>query len=173
MSRISFSEVAAVPDALDQVAFELLLGVVPLAGDSRHLTLKCQSVPIPGFSNERFTVNTHGHALNFRGRKMYPQTLAVQFYEDSNLDTLKALRIWHEYIAGTESNNSQDYRDGYTITAGLNVYDTTGAVAGTHAFEHFFPQDISDANLSGESSASVPISATFSYDRFIPNAVIL
>lgn len=173
MSRISFSEVAAVSDALDQVNYELVFGAIPLVNNSQLLTLKCQSASIPGFSNEKFTVTVHGHSLNFRGRKVYTHTMSVQFYEDSNFQTLNALRAWHEYIAGTESNNSQAYRDDYSITAGLIVYDTTGRVAARHSMEHFFPNDIGDAALSGESSASVPISATFSFDRFLSDTVAL
>ena len=173
MARVSYSESAAIPDILDAVAFNLIFGTLPNTGNTEHLTVKCQSVSIPGFSNEKFDVTLHGNTHSFRGRKMYPKTLTCQFVEDSTFATQNALRAWHEYIAGTESNNSQGYKADYAVDASLVVYDTTGVVAATHKLTAVFPNDVSDVNLSGESSAAMIVSATFSYDRFIPNTPIL
>jgi len=35
MARIAFQDINVLPDFLDQVAYELVLGVIPGAGDSR------------------------------------------------------------------------------------------------------------------------------------------
>ena len=171
MERVSFNQVSSLPDALDASGFNLILGNIPLVGSSRQLSLACTSATISGIGNERFTVNVHGHTMQFRGRKTYPGTLAVTYYEVSNFQTHNALRQWHEFITGTNSNNSGGYKNEYSITAALEVYDTTGTISETHTLEALFPQDISDSTLSGESSASMPVSVTFSYDRMIPSKV--
>ena len=169
-ARISFQEIASLPDVADAVSFNILFGTIPGTGDTKHLSLKCQTISIPGFSNERITTTLHGHSVNFRGRKMYPQTLATQFVETSNLETIKAIRNWHEIIAGSNSNNSVGYKSDYSIDVLLEVYDTTGRVADEHLIEAFFPNDVSDTALSGESSAAMTQSITFSYDRFLGGA---
>lgn len=169
MSRISFSEVNAMPDALDQVAFELILPTLPGAGNSRHLTIKCQSVSQPGSSTESFEVGVHGHVKRFRGRKMYPRSLSATFYEDSTFATVNTLRRWLEFIAGTESGNSQGYQADYSVDAVLVTYDTIGRAINRTIYEHLFIQDIPDLNMDGNSSASVPVSVTFSYDRIVSN----
>jgi len=77
------------------------------------------------------------------------------------------LKEWDEFIAGSESGNSQTYKQGYVITAFLNVYDTTGAISGIIRFDNFFLQEISDIQMDGTSSGQVAVSVTFSYDRAV------
>lgn len=171
MSRISFEQVNSIPDVLDQSAFELVLGSIPIAGGSQDLTIKCQNVSIPGFSNEAFEAMMHGHVKRFRGRKMYPRQLSATFYEDSRFLTHTKLRQWHEFIAGSESNNSQGFQDEYSVVAELRVYNTVGDLISTNRIEGFFPQDVPDVQLDGSASQGVSVAVTFSYDRFLSDSV--
>jgi len=171
MARISFSEVAALPDVSDVVAYEFLLGNIPGSSNTRHLTLKCTTVSIPGFSNESFVQKLHGHALNFRGDKMYPQIISTTFVEDSTMATQTDLRNWHERVVGTNSGNSAGYKSEYSVSAQLIIYDTTGAVNNRVTFESVFPNDVSDINLTGDASAAMLVTASFKYDRFTVDGI--
>lgn len=173
MPRISFEQVNSVPDILDQTGFELVMGAIPLAGGSEDLTIKCQNVSIPGFSTEAFEAMMHGHVKRFRGRKMYPRQLNATFYEDSRFLTHTKLRQWMEFIAGSESGNSQGFQDEYSVIAELRVYNTVGQIISNNRMEGFFPQDVPDVQLDGSASQGVSVAVTFSYDRFVSNSAPL
>jgi hypothetical protein len=128
--------------------------------------LKCQTALLPGFSNEKITPTVHGITLGFRGRKVYPQTLSIQYLETSDMSSHNMLKRWHERIAGSESNNSATYKRDYAVLAELITFTTTGDVATRLRIEGVFPNDIGDTSLSGESSAAMTLAATFHYDRY-------
>lgn len=165
MARISFAQVDALPDILNAEAFEFVLGNVPLAGSTTDLTIKCQNVSQPGMSTEAWEAAMAGHVKRYRGRKTYPRSVTASFWEDSTFATLNKLRRWMEYIAGSESGNSQGYQADYSVDALLIAYDTTGKAINRTVFENFFPQDIPDVQHDGGSSQGLSISVTFSYDR--------
>lgn len=171
MPRISFAQVNSIPDVLDQTAFELIMGNVPLAGGTEDLTIKCQNVSLPGVSTEAWEAMMHGHVKRFRGRKVYPRQLTAAFYEDSAMGTINKFAQWLEFIAGTESGNSQGFQEEYSVDAELRIYNTIGDVISVHTFEHFYPQDLPDVQMDGSSSQGVSVSVTFSYDRWIASGV--
>ena len=165
MARISWAQVDSIPDILSAEAFEFILGNIPLAGSSTDLTIKCQNVSQGGISNEAWEAAMHGHVKRFRGRKMYPRQVTATFWEDSTFATLRKLRQWSEYVAGSNSGNSQAYQAGYSVTGTLVTYDTTGRAINRTYYENLFPQDIPDVQQDGSSSQGMSISVTFSYDR--------
>jgi len=165
MARISFEQVNAVGDILDQTGFEFVMGSVPLAGGTQNLTIKCQNVSMPGVSNEAWEAMMHGHVKRFRGRKVYPRQLTATFYEDAFFGTITQLNQWQEFIVGSESGNSQDFQEGYSVDAELRIYNTIGTLISNISFEHLFPQDVPDVQMDGSSSQGVSVSVTFSYDR--------
>ena len=167
MSRISFAQVNSISDPLDQSSFELLIGNVPIAGETLDLTIKTQTASIPGMSTEVFETMLHGHVIKVRGRKVYPRTLSTTMIEDSVFGTTNKIRQWSEFIAGSESGNSQGFRADYAVDAQLIVYNTKGDPISRTIFENFFPQEISDTQLDGSSSAVVSVSVTWSYDRIV------
>lgn len=166
MARISFGQVRAQHDILDQVGFLVDFGNIPgVGGNSRHLSIKCISAPLPGAGNEAFQATMHGHTLNFRGRPTYPGTFNPVFLEDSKMLTLDALRVWLEYTRGSESGNSQGYKNQYAVDANYIVYDTTGKAIKAHIIEGLIINEVPDINFDGQSSAAVQVSPTFKYDR--------
>jgi hypothetical protein len=165
MARISYTEVAALPDAADQVAFELLFGSIPGVNSTQRLTIGCLNATIPGTSNESFAVTLHGHTRNFRGRRMNGGTMSVTFIEGGDHLIQKQLLAWKEFVAGYESQNSQGYLSEYSVLAQLISYDTTGRVAARRNIEECFIQDIPDITHDGSSSAAINIQATFKFSR--------
>lgn len=166
MSRISLDELYTLPDLLSQEAFEFLLGVIPLGGETRNLTLKTQSTPIPGMSHEAFEVALHSQVFNFRGRKMYPRTFTTNYVEDVTFDTQKKLRRWMEHLVGTNSSNSQTYKKGYTVHADMVMYDVIGVEINRDTLWYTQVTDVPDANADGSSSTVLMVPATFKYDYF-------
>jgi hypothetical protein len=165
MGRISYTQVNNLPDTMDTTAFELLFGQVPGAGDTRDLTIKCQTAVIPGFSNEAWESNLHGYVRRFRGRKTFSRQLSVTFIETADGGTYRKLKQWDEYIAGTRTGNSQGYQRDYSVIAELNVYTTTGDIANTVKFINLFVQEVSDVTLDGNSSQAMTVSVVFSFDN--------
>ena len=173
MGRITFQQINNLPDTLDSNAFELLLGVLPGSGNSLPLTLKCQTVSIPGFSNEAFESNLHGYVKKFRGRKMFSRTLSVTYLEVSDGSTYKALKSWDEYIAGSRSGNSGGFQIDYSVQSSLVIYNTIGNVASRINFVNMFLQEVSDIQLDGNSSQPMQVSATLSFDQIEVDGIIL
>ena len=171
MARVSLSRVQSLPDIISNEAYEFILGSVPNSvGNDDRLILKCLNANIPGFSNEVYEVNLHSHVLKYRGRKMYPRTMAVTYVEDSQFHTLKALRSWHEFIVGTESSTSASDKAQYSINPVLITYNGKGEEIDRTTFYNLFINDVPDVPVSGESSTMMQISVTFSYDHFFASS---
>lgn len=173
MPRIAYTEVQALPDAADQVPFELLLGTVPGIANSRQLTVSCLNVQIAGSQNEAFDVTLHGHTRHFRGRRMNSGTLSATFVEVSGHLIRKQLTSWLEFCAGYESGNSQGYLADYSVLAQLVSYDTNGVVASRTVYEELFIQDLADLQHDGANSASMPLTVSFKFSRSYPSEVPL
>lgn len=172
MGRVTYNQVNSVGDVLDQVAFEWLLGAIPGAlSNTGDLTLRCQNVQLPGFSNEAFEVALHGFTIKYRGRKNYERSLTATYIEKGDFSIYRNLKRWDEYIAGSNTGNSRGYKAEYSILTALRVYDTVGAMVNEHRIEGTFIQDLQSVTLDGTSSAAVNISVTFSYDRFLVSGV--
>jgi len=164
MPRITLSEVQSLPDILSTEHYVFNLGDIPGVGDSYPLAIKCVDANIPGFSTESYEVPLHGTVRRFRGRKMYPRSLAVTFIEDSTLHTLLTLRQWMEQIVGSESQTSIGGVADYSTLATLTLFDQAGNEVNSLEFINCFVQDVPDTQVTGESSTAMRITATFSYD---------
>lgn len=164
MPRVTLNEYQSLPDVLSAEHFAFNLADVPGFGDGYPLLIKCIDANIPGFSNEAYEVPLHGMVRNFRGRRMYPRSLAVSFIEDTTLGTLSALRGWMEQIVGTQSNTSVGGVADYGVTATLTIFDQAGNTVDEIQFINTFLQDVPDIQVTGESSALLRVTATFRYD---------
>jgi hypothetical protein len=164
MSRITYDQLAGLPDPQNTEWFELLLGSIPGGGDTQELTLLCQTASWPGMSITPTEVPLHGFTLKGGGRRDYPRTLSVAYQEVSTMVVTRKLRNWMERIRGTRNGLSQGYKKDWSVNAKLIVYDTTGLVVDSIIFRKLFIQDLPDIGLDGSSSTAMQISATFSYD---------
>jgi hypothetical protein len=173
-TRVQLNDIETLPDILSSEHFALNLGAVPgFGGDGRDLLLKCIDANIPGFSTESYEVPLHGVVRNFRGRKMYPRSLAVTYVEDSNMQTLNTLRVWMEQIVGANTNTSVGGIAQYSVSAVLTIFDQTGRVIDEVRFINLFIQDIPDVQVTGESSTAMRVTCTFKYDYVIYSGVTL
>jgi hypothetical protein len=164
MPRITLTQIQSLPDLLSSEHFTFNLGEIPNVGDGLQLMLKCVDCNIPGFSTEAFDVMLHGVQRSFRGRKMYPRTLACTYVEDSTMDTLNTLRSWMEQVVGTDSNTSVGGILDYSVPATLTIFDQAGNDIDSMDFINCYVQDVPDVQVTGESSTLMRVTATFKYD---------
>lgn len=164
-TRVSFDRINSVFDGLDQQGHVFVLGTIPAFGNEGNLLLKCQQVQYPGYGNEAYDVASHGHVVRVRGRKTYPRSLSVTYFEDQQMRTNQTFKRWHEYIVGSNTGNSGGYKRQYSTRASLYTFDHVGKNISEVRFDGLFIQEIPDIQYDGTSSALIQVQCTFSYDR--------
>ena len=165
MPRIALTDLFQLPDIMSGDAFYFVLTGIPGAtGNLRNLALKCLNVQIAGESNEKMTVPLASHQINFRGRRLQPQTLAVTYYEDQTMGTWLILKQWHEYIVGTLSGGSQGFKIDYAINGTLYTYNQINNNILITNYYNLFIQELPDLTHDGSSSTPMQVPVTMSYD---------
>lgn len=169
---LTMYDALSLPDILDQSRYLIMFGIIPGSGDSRELSIACTACAWPGTSNEAYDVNlAGGFQLNFRGRRLHNTTMSLSFVVDGKAEVLHKLRSWKEFAAGSVSQNSQAYiangpssgSGGYSVTAQLYHFDTTGRVAVAHEIYRMYPQDIPEVSLTSDSSSPAIVTTTFRF----------
>jgi hypothetical protein len=164
---ITRQQAQSLPDVSDANRFALRLGVIPYyAASTQNLTVACFSAVRSGYTNEKFPAELGGHRRNFRGRKVYEDSLQCSFYEVATGEVVRAIDSWSEAVAGSKSGNSLGYQHQYSITAELSCFDTTGKEYARQTYFNLFPSARPDVNHTTESSAAVQVQVTFSFDYF-------
>lgn len=166
MPVITMDRVRALPDILAADNFEFIMGSIPGGTNDRDMVVKCQQAVYPGSSNEAYEVVLHGHAVGFRGRRIFPRQLSITYVEDVLMDTTFQLLSWLEFIVGTGSGVSQGYKNAYSISPELVIYDTVGREADRVRFYGCFLQDKPDVSMDGGSSQAFVVNANFVYDYY-------
>lgn len=166
MAAFTNAQSQALSDILASDRFVMNFGSVPGgAGNTlTSLSLKCIDSVIPGFSNERFEVRIGAQGRAFRGQKRYTYQAQLTFLETVDLSTLDTLRNWAEFVVGTNSGNSGGYINQYAVTATMQTYDTTGALADSAKFFRMFPVDIQDIPMTVNTTQAMMVQGLFSFD---------
>lgn len=164
MPSIQLSRMYTLPDIVSTHLFELMLGTIPGGDNTEHLTLKCTAAALAGESNEAFDFAANGHTLRFRGRRMQARQLAVTYVEDAKLQTLTALRTWHENIVGTDSADSTGDKVDYSVNSDVVFRNGKGDEIARDTYWYTFIQDVPDVTLNGDSTTMMQVPVTFSYD---------
>lgn len=170
MPRINLTDIHSLPDIIPTCYFLLQFGVIPIRGANRNLSVKCQTVALPGFNNESYGVRLHGlPPVHFRGPKNYGNgEMTIQFVEDATMDTLKSLRMWHEAVVGSESGSSIGSKAQYAITSTLSIYSSSSLDDEIDRIKiiNMFPKDVQEINLTGEQAAAMTVQASFQFDEY-------
>ncbi len=166
MPVVTMDRVRALPDIIAADNFEFILGSIPGGTNDRDMVVKCQQAVYPGTSQEAFEVVLHGHAVGFRGRRIFPRNLSITYVEDTFMDTTFQLLSWLEFIVGTTTGVSLGYKNAYSISPELVVYDAVGREADRVRFYGLFLQDKPDIQLDGGSSQAFVVTANFVYDYY-------
>lgn len=167
MPMVTMENVRSLPDILSNDNFEFRMGSIPGGTNDRDMVIKCQQAVYPGTSHEAFEVVLHGHAVGFRGRRIFQRQLSITYVEDVKMDTTFQMLSWLEFISGTISGASQGYKSAYSINPQLIVYDTTNKEVDKVNFFGLFLQEKPDVQLDGSSTQAFIITATFQYDYYV------
>lgn len=160
---LTLSRVSTTTDIMDQGRFLVLFGSVPGSSDTDGLTIRCFNAVIPGMSTEVMEVPMHGYTLRFRGRRIHTSPATFAFWENSQMDTYDVMYNWLEDVVGIESGNSNGYLADYSVQTQISKFDTAGVEAKRFTLDNTFPQEITDLNLSDESSTPLQVQVQLSY----------
>lgn len=164
MPRTSLSDVRSLPDPLMSYNWDLFVPVVPSGSDFRSLTIKCQSVNIPGVQTEDVPVTLHGATVKYAGREIFGSNqFTATFLETRDMTTRDVIRQWIEYQRNS-ANNSGEYKINYEATGLLALYDDKGNAIRTINIYGMFPQNLDEPTLDGSQSAPVLYTVTFNFD---------
>lgn len=166
MSHVSLDEINQQPDAMDSEHFKVMFGNIPGAGDSRPMTINCQTAVIPGFTLEQMEVGLHGHTVRYVGKRTFSGQMSIGFVENSAMDIQKRLRRWAEYAKGTRSATAEGYKADYALTVEIQVMDVTGKIVDELTVFGVWPTDVPETQLDGQSSQAMLVQASFSYDYY-------
>lgn len=164
MSHITLDEITDQTDIMDSTHFRLLFGNVPGSGDSRPLTILCQTASIAGITIEPMEVGLHAHTVRFRGKQTVNPTLAVGFVESSGYEVQRRLRRWKEFTVGTNTGTSSGFKNQYAISPQLEIMDVTGNVVDIIKYHNLWITELPEVQLDGQSSTPMLLQTTFTFD---------
>lgn len=164
MARTTLDNVLSLPDSLSAESFTLEFGRIPGGFSSRALTLKCQSVPLPGVSNEKLITALSGFEVGHRGRPVQSHNVTASFIETVDGSSLGILRAWHDFVVDMRSGLSRGYKNQYACDTRLTLFDVVGKAVHAYNIYNLFPESIEDTSLDGASTQAVLVSAGFHFD---------
>ena len=152
--------------------------------DNRFMTetvgLLCNSALLPGSRLATADIMDNHMGVNERMAysRMYSE-IRLEFYVDSEYQTMKFLEHWMEFIANgsTSTSNRQSNKDYYVRMEYPEDYkcDETKIIKFDRDYDNeieykfigLFPIDLSSTQVTYEGSQILKASATFSFDRYL------
>ena len=142
--------------------------------------LLCNSALLPGSRLATADIMDNHMGVNERMAysRMYSE-IRLEFYVDSEYQTMKFLEHWMEFIANgsTSTSNRQSNKDYYVRMEYPEDYkcDETKIIKFDRDYDHeieykfigLFPIDLSSTQVTYEGSQILKASATFSFDRYL------
>lgn len=163
MARTSLQDLRSLPDPLQQYNWDIFVPVMPGTPNSRAFTFKAMTTSIPGAMIEKVEVPLHGVQVNYAGRANYSHSLQVTLLETRDNTSRDMLRRWQR-LARDWLTNTGSYKDVYSTTVELVLYDDIPTEVKRIKLIGCFPETVDDSQVDGSASAAVQISCTLSYD---------
>ena len=145
--------------------------VTPPTGDSRQLTLRTESVSLPGVSfAEADAYKIYGNGLTLS----IPHTSTVQEITcvhtiDVKGEVLQTFFDWANQIVDLDGRNkfSAYYYRQYVRNMTINVYDTKGALVKKYTLVNAYPAAYDQVQMSWESGGEIArLSVTYKFEHF-------
>lgn len=166
MGRSSLSDVeGSIIDPAQPWNYDLIFDRLPVgtSGNTRDLTIRCQSTSIPGTQHEAVEVELHGLKLRYRGRKTYSGNFEVTFAENVDWSTYEIFREWNRLMLSWQANTGASSQI-YKVPATIVVFDDAGAIVREYKVRGVWPENLNDITLDGSQSGYVQPQVTFSFD---------
>lgn len=177
MAKPTLDQHDSMPDLLGSTDFRFSFSRIPgaLGIDLERFSLNCTQAVIPGLTlnkmEQRFA---GGHKLNYGATSTFAGTMAANFVERVNGETVQAMRSWLEFCRGTATGNASGYKRDYAVFGRLEIFDPTGATAMEIITHNVFPTEFSEAQFDSTSDAQqVQYPITFNFDWWRVDSVPL
>lgn len=163
-SRINLTQMGSLPDP--QTTFDWALWLPSIPGtsySSLDFSMRCKTTNVPKESQEDFLVEAQGLQFQYPGRVIWDKKQQVTLFETRDGIVRSMLVQWRDY-ARNVFNNTGNYRNTYSVTAELDLYDAPGNITKRIALWYFYPLEIGEGTLD-QASGVVEYNCSFSYDR--------
>ncbi len=160
--RPQLNEYLSVGDPLISADFFLLIPFIPGSADPRKISYKVISTALPGSQIEQVPYEIGARKFNYAGRRTYSGNWTATLIETADGSTRGDLLRWMD-IARPYATGAGTYKNQYSVSAELRVYDAGNRVAVASVIKGLFPLSIDDANLD-QSSSVIQYSVQFSFD---------
>lgn len=166
MARTSLENIMSLGDPAQAWQFDLRLPIIPGSSDTTDLTYRCMTSDLPGSQVEPLDVALHGTQVPYMGRRMYTQTINIQFLETVDWETCRKFVRWHDIarpwraLGGTRGGvGSLVYR----ATAFLDLYNDANEVVRTVRIMGAWPDNVQDMQLDGSATAALQPNISLKY----------
>lgn len=156
------------PDIIGSTDFRLTFTRIPgsLGIDLEKFSLNCTQAVIPGITinkmEQRFA---GGHKLNYGATSTYSGTMACNFLERVDAQSIVALHEWCQFVRGTSSGTAGGRKREYAVVGRLEIFDGMGNVAMELTIHNIFPQEFPETQLDSTSDAQqLQYAISFNYD---------
>jgi hypothetical protein len=149
---------------------------------SNHLIYRADSVRIPGVTIDPITSRRYGVGISEKtATNISFQDLSISFLEDAGGSVHKYFYKWFSSVfnftgTGTTSTFSgmprytAKYKDSYSTTIIIYVYDNTGKLVNEISILEAFPIAMGDINLAwAENNTLMKVNVSFAYSRWVHN----
>jgi hypothetical protein len=143
--------------------WDIIFPRIPGTPDTKPFTFKAMTTSLPGMQLESTPVALHGIELRYAGRANFTHQLPITFIENRDASTRDMLVKWMRSARDWVSN-SGTYKDAYSVTVQMLLYDDIPQVVRTINLYGVWPETFDDVGVDGQTSGIVQISATLSYD---------
>lgn len=165
MQRTGLEDISQIKDPLLLYNWALVIPNIPGGGNSYQMTLRCQTTAIPGLTFEEALVQLRGMELVYAGRPVYSHNLPFTMLEARDMITRQSLLRWF-YTARDFRNNTGSYKEDYSTTCDLELYDDAGLVVRTIRLFGVWPKSLDDLSTESSGSTVATFSGTLSFDWF-------
>lgn len=162
-TRTGLLDVQQLRDAAQVWPFDFFIPTIPNASGTRDLTIKCQSVDMPGRSIEEVDVSLHGVTIKQAGRLTFSHQLNATFLETIDWSTRDKFLNWSEFTQSWK-NNSGAVSASYKVNAAIAAYDMTPTLTRQCQVYGLWLREFGDIQLNGAESSTVNAPAGFTYD---------
>jgi len=163
--RTSIQDVRSLGDPLQTYNWDVIFTRIPGTADVKPFTFKAMTTSIPGVLLESVPVALHGIELRYAGRANYTHQLPLTLLENRDVSTRDMLMKWNRTARDWVSNTGT-YKDAYSVTVQLLLYNDIPQVVRTINLYGCWPETVDDTAVDGQASGAVQTSVTLSFDYF-------
>jgi hypothetical protein len=140
---------------------------------SRTMTLRCNSVSVPGRSLSTTNYRFYGPQRQMPYEPLYTGELGVSYILSGDMRERVFFENWLDIICN-KNNYKFSYYDEYITTLTLNVLDKTDSVVYSAEIEEAYPKQIGEIGMGYDKENEYMIQdVTFAFRKYTPRSVTI